>query len=343
MWRATPIRAIHTQPPEHHRANTRHVHLQDRRRQRQHGHRNRHGHRAGRRPATAPFARDDFADTSTDKPVTINVLANDSDPSGGTPHLVGDPVCTNDGKAVANSDQGVTFDPPAGQNGTFRCKYRVANSQGLPAEAWIIVTVTSPPAGNHDPILTAGTANQTVEFGQSLALAATTFATDIDNDTLVFASMSKQGVGTTNFTQNAQSFSYTAPVPGSADAIPTVVNLDVTISDGHNGLVRQTISIKLTAPAAAVAPTPLTHDISRSATLGLPLPPIDVPTELREQNPGVTLSLQSAVPDPGSALASISAPAESCGSRRKRRASYRSPMSSPTPTTHLKLQPARSS
>jgi Bacterial Ig domain len=253
----------------------------------------------------APFARDDFADTFTDKPVNINVLANDSDPSGGTPHLVGNPVCTNDGVATANADEGVTFDPPAGQNGTFRCKYRVANSQGLPAEAWIVVTVTAPQAGNHDPVLVPGTANQTIEFGASLGLAASTFATDIDGDTLVFASMSKQGVGTTNFTQNAQSFSYTAPLPGSADAIPSVVNIDVTISDGHNGLVRDTISIKLTAPAAAAAPTPLAHDISRSTTLDLPLPPIDVPAELHEQNPGVTLSLLSAVADPGSALASI--------------------------------------
>jgi Bacterial Ig domain len=253
----------------------------------------------------APFARDDFADTFTDKPVNINVLANDSDPSGGTPHLVGNPVCTNDGVATANADEGVTFVPPAAKTGTFRCKYRVANSQGLLAEAWIVVTVTAPSAGNHDPVLISGTANQTVEFGQSLGLAANTFATDIDNDTLVFASMSKQGVGTTNFTQNTQSFSYTAPVPGSADAIPTVVNLDVTISDGHNGLVRDTISIKLTAPAAAAAPTPLTHDISRSTTLDLPVPPIDVPTELREQNPGVTLSLLSASADATSVPATI--------------------------------------
>ncbi len=47
----------------------------------------------------APFARDDFADTFIDKPVNIDVLANDSDPSGGTPHLSNQPVCPNGGKA----------------------------------------------------------------------------------------------------------------------------------------------------------------------------------------------------------------------------------------------------
>ena len=35
----------------------------------------------------APFARDDFADTVQDKSVNIDVLANDSDPSGGKPSL----------------------------------------------------------------------------------------------------------------------------------------------------------------------------------------------------------------------------------------------------------------
>jgi Bacterial Ig domain len=253
----------------------------------------------------APFARDDFADTFTDKPVNINVLANDSDPSGGKPQLSGNPVCTNGGEAITNADEGVTFDPPQGQNGTFRCKYRVANSQGLPAEAWIIVTVTTPAAGNHDPTLIDGTANQTVEFGASLNLDVNTFATDVDGDSLVFASMSKQGAGSANFTQNTQSFRYTAPLAGSADAIPSVVNLDVTISDGHDNYVRDTISIKLTAPAAAAAPPLLAHDIPRSTTLDLAVPPIDVPAELREQNPGVTLSLQSASADSGSAPASI--------------------------------------
>ena len=47
----------------------------------------------------APFARDDFADTFTDKSVNIDVLANDSDPSGGQPSLIGEPVCANGGRA----------------------------------------------------------------------------------------------------------------------------------------------------------------------------------------------------------------------------------------------------
>ncbi len=94
----------------------------------------------------APFARDDFADTVTDKPVVINVLANDTDPSGGAPHLTGTPVCPNDAVATRTADERIAFTPPAGKEGVFRCTYRVSNAQGLLAEASIIVTVTAPAA-----------------------------------------------------------------------------------------------------------------------------------------------------------------------------------------------------
>ncbi len=252
----------------------------------------------------APFARDDFADTTTDKPVTINVLANDSDPSGGQPHIVGDPVCPNGGVAKTTPDESVTFTPPAGLNATYRCKYNVANAQGLGDEAWIVVTVTPPPPGNHDPTLVVSKLAPEVNFGDFINFDANDLATDVDGDSLVFASMSKQGVGSTNFTQGTQTFRYTAPLPGSADAVPTVVSLDITISDGHNGYRRGTISILLTAPPAA-PPAPLTHPISRSTNLDIPVPPIDVFNELHEQNPSLTLSLLSASLDPGSAPASV--------------------------------------
>ena len=68
-----------------------------------------------------PFARDDFADTETDKPVTIDVLANDTDPSGGgQPHLTTNPVCAGGGDAKRTPDDRVTFTPPRGETGTFR-------------------------------------------------------------------------------------------------------------------------------------------------------------------------------------------------------------------------------
>lgn len=248
---------------------------------------------------SAPFARDDFADTFTDKPVNIDVLANDSDPSGGKPQLSGKPVCPNGGDASVTADERVAFVPPAGQNGTFRCKYKVSNSQGRTAEAWIIVTITKAPPGNHTPELRSDPPQLVVDVGASITINAGDFATDADNDPLMFSSVSKPLVGSTNFSQKAGTFTYTAPTSGSATDTPTSASLDVTISDGHDGNVPVPISIKV-LPIAPVAVQPGTHDIPRTMVLGDPPVAIDVVAALREDNNGTDVNLMQALPDPGS-------------------------------------------
>ena len=139
-----------------------------------------------------PFARDDFADTETDKPVTIDVLANDTDPSGGgQPHLTTNPVCANGGDAKRTPDDRVTFIPPAGETGTFPCKYTISNIQGLRAEASIIVTVTDPKPGNRAPTINDGAMHASVDLGGTLTFNANVLADDADGDPLVFSAVSK--------------------------------------------------------------------------------------------------------------------------------------------------------
>lgn len=252
----------------------------------------------------APAARDDFADTQTDKPVTIDVLANDTDPSGGgSPHLTTKPVCANGGSAIRTPDDRVTYTPPTGQTGTFSCRYAVSNTQGFRAEASIIVTVTDPPPGNHPPKILAVAGQQQVPLGKALVLNANALASDPDGDSLVFSAVGKPVHGVTDFAGPTPTITYTAPSPGSADQTPDVDNFDVTISDGKNGNDRGTISIKLvddtptvTTPTAAAPPK--THDISISATVGVNLP-FDVINELRDVNIGDTLTLVSASADSG--------------------------------------------
>ena len=141
----------------------------------------------------APFARDDFADTFTDKSVNIDVLANDSDPSGGQPSLIGEPVCANGGRASKTTDNRVTFVPPAGLTGNFRCSYTVANNQGLTDDALIIVNVTEAPAGNSDPVISDAAMQKQVKLGDFLVINANDSATDVDSDTLVFSSVGQAG------------------------------------------------------------------------------------------------------------------------------------------------------
>jgi hypothetical protein len=251
---------------------------------------------------SAPFARDDFADTYTDKPVNIDVLANDSDPSGGKPQLAGKPVCPNGGDASVTTDERIAFVPPAGLTGTFRCQYKVINGQGRYAEAWIIVTVTKAPPGNHPPELGSDLPPLVVSVGASITINASDLASDIDNDPLVFSSVSKPLVGSTSFSQKAPSFTYTAPASASATATPTPVSLDLIISDGHDGNVPDTISIKV-VPITPVAVPPGVHDIGRTMVLGDTPVPIDVVAALRDDNNGADVTLLQAVLDTGSSAA----------------------------------------
>jgi large repetitive protein len=252
----------------------------------------------------APFARDDFADTETDKPVTIDVLANDTDPSGGgKPHLTTNPVCASGGDAKRTPDDRVTFTPPRGQTGTFACKYRVINAQGLGAEASIIVTVTAPKPGNQAPTINDGAMHPSVNLGDTLTFNANVLATDADGNPLVFSAVSKPAHGTTNFSGQTSTFTYTAPPPEAADQTPDADNIQVIISDELGGNVPGTLTIKLNAvpTTTTTTPTPLppnTRELATVATTGVNLP-YDVVSQLRDINVGDTLTLVAASGESG--------------------------------------------
>jgi hypothetical protein len=76
-----------------------------------------------------PIAVDDFATTVNGFPVTINVLANDSDPNGDalTVTAVTDPP---NGSAVNNGDGTVTYTPDCGFFGIDTFNYTVDDGQG---------------------------------------------------------------------------------------------------------------------------------------------------------------------------------------------------------------------
>jgi hypothetical protein len=254
----------------------------------------------------APFARDDFADTEVDKPVNIDVLANDGDPSGGgQPNLTGDPACPNGGDARRTADDRVTYVPPKGQIGTFRCRYTVINLQGRTSEASIIVTVTEAPARNHIPVIDTSKI-LTVKLGETLPIYATDIASDADaTDHLVFVSVDSPLNGKTEIRQNGDSFLYTAPSATSAEKTPTGDTVTFTISDGHDGNVPGSVSIKIddpspptTSPTAPAAPQ--VREISKVGVVGEPTQ-VDVVAELKEANLPSTLTLGAVVIDSGPA------------------------------------------
>ncbi len=91
-----------------------------------------------------PFARDDSTFTFVDVAVTIDVLRNDGDPSGGVPRIVGTPGCPAGGTATVAADGQVRYNPPRGRSGVFRCSYEVINAQSRRDTADIVISVREP-------------------------------------------------------------------------------------------------------------------------------------------------------------------------------------------------------
>ncbi|MGB3612494.1 MAG: Ig-like domain-containing protein, partial [Elainellaceae cyanobacterium] len=107
-----------------------------------------------------PIAVNDTATTTANTPVTIGVLANDSDPEDvvpaggitqidGTPAVVNQPIAlTAGGTATLLPNGTISYTPPAGFTGVAQFPYTVADSGGLTQNATVSVTVgNAPPAG----------------------------------------------------------------------------------------------------------------------------------------------------------------------------------------------------
>ena len=73
-----------------------------------------------------PIAEDDYAETPLDTPVTIDILANDTDLDGDTLTVVGTPTSA-DGTVVVNPDQTITFTPNPGFTGAAVINYTMTD------------------------------------------------------------------------------------------------------------------------------------------------------------------------------------------------------------------------
>ena len=90
-----------------------------------------------------PVARDDAASTTFNTPVTIDVLANDTDVDGDTLAVLGTPTSA-DGTVTVNPDGTITFAPVAGFVGVAVIDYTVTDGNGGTATAQVLVSVGAP-------------------------------------------------------------------------------------------------------------------------------------------------------------------------------------------------------
>ncbi|MBI4289926.1 MAG: tandem-95 repeat protein [Betaproteobacteria bacterium] len=92
-------------------------------------------------PNQAPVANADSASTAFGTPVTVNVLANDTDANGDPLSVI---AVTNGTKGtVVNNGTSVTYTPSSGTSGTDLFTYTVADGRGGSATGTVTVTVAA--------------------------------------------------------------------------------------------------------------------------------------------------------------------------------------------------------
>lgn len=163
---------------------------------------------AGNQP---PLAQADSGSTSVGVPVTLNLLANDSDPDGNLPLTISDLTQpgTGLGGVVMNGTTAVTYTPPAGATSplvaTF--SYRAMDAKGLKSEP---ATVTVNVAPNRAP---TAVADSVATLGVPLTINALANDTDPEgNLPLTIASVTQPipaGRGTVS--TNGNTITYTPP------------------------------------------------------------------------------------------------------------------------------------
>ena len=184
-----------------------------------------------------PTAVNDIASTDPGSAVTLNVLANDSDPDGDTLELssVSDP---SHGTVVFNADETVTYTPDPSFQGTDSFSYTIDDGHGGQAGATVYVGV-----GNTPP--TAQGDSYTLDHATLAVGAAGVLANDSDPDgdplqsvlvtDVTNGQLSLQSDGSFNYLPNpgfvgTDSFTYYA-TDGVSQSTPVSVSLVVPHAD----------------------------------------------------------------------------------------------------------------
>jgi len=176
----------------------------------------------GSPPNNPPIAIDDSATTVRSAPVTIGVLANDTDPDGDALTLTSVTQGAN-GTVTMNPDGTVRYVPNGGFIGTDTFTYSVSDGRGGSATATVQVRVVNrPPVADDD--------SATTTQGTVVSIAVLANDSDPDSDALTVTSVT-QGTGGTVVVEPDGTVRYT-PAPNfiGADAFT------YTLSDGRRGV-----------------------------------------------------------------------------------------------------------
>jgi hypothetical protein len=206
-----------------------------------------------------PDALDDEAETPQGTPVTIDVLANDSDPEG-TELTIIDVEQPAEGTVEIVNNQ-LVYTPADGQApGDVTFFYHVQDEDGEEATAQVTVTVTEGSSENNDP--DAVNDDRTTEVNTPIEINVLGNDTDPDDDTLTVISTTNGLNGTVEI--NADGTVTYTPETGFIGSD----TFTYTISDGNGGEDTATVTVWVEKPANEA---PDAVDDAQSTAFGTPV------------------------------------------------------------------------
>gem|GEM_PF-1758416 len=190
-------------------------------------------------PAPAAVLVDDARTGRYETPLTLTPSLNDTIPPGSsTPQY--DPVTTNGGSVVRNSDGTVTYTPPAGFVGADTFTYRVTGPDGAQKEATVTITVREPEVPLEPADLVDDSGSTIAGTPVSLEIMANddvpdgSTGWDVDTTSSNGGTVVDNGDGTVTYTPPAgfvgtDTFTYRVTGPDGVEVEATVT---VTVTEG---------------------------------------------------------------------------------------------------------------
>ena len=197
----------------------------------------------------APAAHPDAARTPADTPVTIDVLANDTDPDGDALHVQSASVDPALGTVVVNGDGSITFTPVPNVSGPVAIDYVVADPTGATSQSTATVTVEMPPPVDHPPVISSDSASITENDPPIGGLLT---ASDADNAALAFVPGASNGAWGVLTLDAAGHWSYALAPASEALAQGQVVVEHFTVGLNDGSTTSVTITVTGTADAPVV-------------------------------------------------------------------------------------------
>lgn len=184
---------------------------------------------------TPPVAVADTVATLRDQPVTINVLANDSDADGDplTVSAIGTPLHG----AATTDGQTITYTPNLSFVGVDSFTYTILDGRGGAATATVTITVNGPPGSNQAP--TAGNDSATTAPGVAVTIDVLANDADPDGDALTINIITPPSNGTA--VVESGKVVYT-PNPGFSGTD----SFTYTVTDGKGGAATATVTVTVT-------------------------------------------------------------------------------------------------